>query len=72
MRLEVVASRCKRIAPCVGPLTRGAKSPLGWRMKLTWFRFKDRVPSLNILEVGLIDDRWYTVLTPQLAAGLKK
>jgi hypothetical protein len=42
------------------------------RMKLTSFRLKDRVHLLDMLEVGLVDESWYTLLSPDLAARLKE
>jgi hypothetical protein len=42
------------------------------RMKLTSFRFKDRVHLLDLLEVGLIDDSWLERLPVELAARLRE
>jgi hypothetical protein len=42
------------------------------RMKLTSFRLKDKVHLLDLLEVGLIDESWYTRLPAELAARLKE
>jgi hypothetical protein len=42
------------------------------RMKLRSFRLKDRVHLLDMLEVGLVDESWYTLLSPDLAARLKE
>jgi len=41
-------------------------------MKLTSFRLKDKVHLLYMLDVGLIDERWYDQLPPDLAARLKE
>lgn len=42
------------------------------RMKLTSFRLKDKVHLLDMLEVGLIDESWYTRLAPELAERLRE
>jgi len=42
------------------------------RMKLTAFRLKDKVYLLDLLEVGLLDETWYTQLSPALAARLQE
>lgn len=42
------------------------------RMKLTAFRLKDKVHLLDLLEVGLLDESWYTQLSPALAARLQE
>lgn len=42
------------------------------RMKLTSFRFKDRVHLLDMLEVGLIDESWSRRYPPEVGARLKE
>jgi len=42
------------------------------RMKLTSFRFKDKVHLLDLLEVGLIDESWCAALPPELGARLRE
>lgn len=42
------------------------------RMKLTSFRLKDKVHLLDMLDVGLIDESWYSRLSTELAARLKE
>ncbi len=42
------------------------------RMKLTSFRLKDKVHLLDMLEVGLIDERWSDRLPPELGVRLKE
>ncbi len=42
------------------------------RMKLTAFRLKDKVHLLDMLEVGLLDESWYTRLSPALGARLQE
>lgn len=41
------------------------------RMKLTSYRFKDRVHLLDMIGVGLIDETWLPRFTPELAAKLR-
>jgi hypothetical protein len=42
------------------------------RMKLTAFRLKDRLHLLDLLDVGLIDERWCDRLPSELAARLRE
>jgi hypothetical protein len=41
------------------------------RMKLTSFRFKDRVHVLDMIDVGLVDASWHDRLPPDLAERLQ-
>ena len=41
-------------------------------MKLTSFRLKDKVHLQDMLEVGLIDEKWCQRLSPELAGRLKE
>jgi hypothetical protein len=41
-------------------------------MKLTSFRYKDRVHLLDMIEVGIVDDSWLPRLPTELAARLKE
>jgi hypothetical protein len=40
------------------------------RMKLTAFRFKDKVHLLDLLDVGLIDEGWCDRFPPELGRSL--
>jgi len=42
------------------------------RMKLTSFRLKDQVHLLDMLEVGLIDESWFSRLSAELGARLQE
>jgi hypothetical protein len=42
------------------------------RMKLTSYRRKDQVHLLDLIDVGLVDERWLARLRPELAARLKE
>ncbi len=42
------------------------------RMKLTSFRLKDKIHLLDMLDVGLIDEKWCDRLPAELAARLKE
>jgi hypothetical protein len=42
------------------------------RMKLTSFRFKDRVHLLDMISLGMIDESWLDRLSPELRRRLKE
>jgi hypothetical protein len=42
------------------------------RMKLTSFRLKDKVHLMDLLDVGLIDESWCSMLPPELSARLSE
>jgi len=42
------------------------------RMKLTSFRFKDRVHLLDMISLGMIDEGWLDPLSPELRRRLKE
>jgi hypothetical protein len=42
------------------------------RMKLTSFRFKDRVHLLDMISLGMIDESWLDPLSPELRRRLKE
>ena len=42
------------------------------RMKLTWFRLKDKVHLIDLLDVGLIDESWCDRFPPALCARLRE
>ena len=42
------------------------------RMKLTSFRLKDKVHLLDLLGVGLIDEKWCDRFPPELGARLRE